>query len=144
MTGGVPTCSSTTKSSSPPGGAPSMTFGMARWAARSVCLDELLGRLGVLDRGGEVAWPAASSAGRSSGLAVEICLLTVFCSARASSARRHGGAAGLVGGQQRVDQRLVGAAGPLGGANPVGIGSEQPQVDHGSTLPAGATRKLDA
>ena len=42
----------------------------------------------------------------------------------------HGGAAGLVGGEQRVDQRGVVAAGALRGADAVGVGAQDAEVDH--------------
>ena len=86
MAGGSPTVSSTTKSSSPPAGTPSMiTFEIAMCAAvkafsASLCCDSAALTVSAS------SFAAASRAGRSSGEALPTFLLAAFCSARRLSA----------------------------------------------------------
>ena len=104
-------------------------------------LGELLGRLGVLDRAAERLGPldqrrALVRAGGRDLLADRLLLGPGLVGPG------HGGPAGLVGGQQPVDERFVGPAGALGRPHPVGVGAQQPQINHGSTLP-GCPRRLE-
>jgi hypothetical protein len=78
----------------------------------------------------------SSTAGRSSARAFftdcETCLLLGPQPVGAGD----GGAARLVGGEQRVDQGRVVTAGALGGADPLGVVAQLLEVDHGARLPS--------
>ena len=113
--GGVPTVSSVTKSSSPPGGTPSSTtFGTARCAARRASSASACSASAALTSSAScLAW--CSRAVRSSGRGLRHRAPT---SSARRAVRRRGdrGPPAVVGGEQGVDERLVGA--PQGAARP--------------------------
>ena len=91
----------------------------------------LLGLLGVLDRlleGARGLEQRRALLGRGLTDLLAVGLLLGAGGVRG----RDGGAAGLVGGQQLVDQRRILATGALGVADEVGVLAEQLEIDHAS------------
>ena len=96
-----------------------------------------LGLLGLLDLRGQRLGPLEDG-GPLLRVAPRTACEAVFCSARRSSARLDRLAAGGVGGEQRVDQGLVGTPGPLAGTDEVGVLAHESEVDHPPIVGAGS------